>query len=327
MKGVRNRLGLLVLVLVAGGAVLAPAAGATALKLCVPKREGAALRTPTHGRCARGYSLQALGRQGPAGPQGPEGRAGVGASELQTLTSVLPYINFIARGVGGQPTIQFSGANVQIVDGLGSTESINGSGNLVIGYDEDRRSGCENEEGRTPPQEGSHNLIVGTEQEYTSYGDVLAGYRNSATGPFASVTGGRCNSVSNYGDSVTGGVGNKVTAEYTGWVGGGSYNTASGFESSVSGGTGNKAEEFGASITGGNGNRAGYDGTVTGGSQNFAIQGGTVVGGTHNEAVAWLGAPPGPVVLGGRENVAVGLDSVVLGGRLETLAGEYEIKP
>ena len=37
---------------------------------------------------------------------------------------------------GGKPTIQISGANLQLVNGSGSTETLNGAGNLVIGYDE-----------------------------------------------------------------------------------------------------------------------------------------------------------------------------------------------
>ncbi len=59
--------------------------------------------------------------------------------------------------------MQFPAVNVQIVNGTGKTASVNGTGNLVIGYDE------------TPgTQSGSHNLVLGTSQTYTSY-DHLAG--------------------------------------------------------------------------------------------------------------------------------------------------------
>src|SRR5438477_343683 len=44
---------------------------------------------------------------------------------------------YIASGVvGGKPTVQFAAVNVQIVNGAGSTASVNGKGNLVLGYDE-----------------------------------------------------------------------------------------------------------------------------------------------------------------------------------------------
>lgn len=52
--------------------------------------------------------------------------------------------------VGGKPTIRLSGANVQIPNGEGSTNTTNGAGNLIIGYDENPQT-----------QTGSHNLIGG----------------------------------------------------------------------------------------------------------------------------------------------------------------------
>ena len=55
----------------------------------------------------------AKGARGPAGASGLQGAAGANAtesSELATLRGILPYIKFVATGVGGKPTIQFSGA-------------------------------------------------------------------------------------------------------------------------------------------------------------------------------------------------------------------------
>src|SRR5947209_9712255 len=42
---------------------------------------------------------------------------------------------YVASGVGGKPTVEFSDVNVQIVDGTGATSTVNGTGNLVVGYD------------------------------------------------------------------------------------------------------------------------------------------------------------------------------------------------
>jgi len=95
------------------------------VKLCVPKREGAAVLTPKHGKCKRGFRLAGLGaegkegKEGRSGPEGKAGTAGFSGSELETLKSLLPHLKFIDAGVGGKPTVQFSGLNVQVVNGEG----------------------------------------------------------------------------------------------------------------------------------------------------------------------------------------------------------------
>jgi hypothetical protein len=163
----------------------------------------------------------------------------------------------IASGVAGQPTIQFSGVNVQIVNGKGKTASTNGAGNLMIGYDENGPT----EEGSKEEshlQTGSHNLIVGEQQTFTSYGGILGGYKNTITGPFASVTGGDNNVAGNERDSVSGG----------------ESNIADGIRSSISGGWGNHASGVGASISGGRENIAsGAEAWIGGGTANVAAGG------------------------------------------------------
>lgn len=104
---------------------------------------------------------------------------------------------YVASGPGGKPAVQFSAVNLQIVSGSGSTNATpTGVGNVVIGYDEG--SGAKT---------GSHNLILGRGQAYTSYGSIIAGatntdnaaeavlfgYQNTANAALASVTGGRMN--------------------------------------------------------------------------------------------------------------------------------------
>ena len=54
------------------------------------------------------------------------------AVDQQTLISILPHITFKSAGVGGKPTIRFSGVNVQVVSGSGSTAgAVNGEGNVA----------------------------------------------------------------------------------------------------------------------------------------------------------------------------------------------------
>ena len=169
------------------------------------------------------------GEQGPSGIQGTPGEQGeaglsvLSRSEQETLKSILPYVKYVASGVGGKPTIQFSGANVQIVNGEGSTNTTNGAGNLVIGYDENPDT-----------QTGSHNVIAGPEDGYTSYGALIGGRNNRALSPFDFLAG-IANKTSNEGASVSGGEGN----------------TASGTLSSVSGGWENTAGFKFSSIFGG----------------------------------------------------------------------------
>lgn len=172
-----------------------------------------------------------------------------GAAEQETLLSILPYLRFVASGVGGKPTIQFSGVNVQVVNGEGKTASVNGEGNLVLGYDEN---------GGGHEQTGSHNLVAGEEQAFTSYGGLLGGFRNSITAPFASITGGEHNLAGGQSASVSGG----------------NFDAATALGASVSGGLGNWASVYGDSISGGRENTAaGLEANWIGGGYKNSVPG------------------------------------------------------
>jgi hypothetical protein len=265
------------------------------------------------------------------------------AAEQETLQKILPDITYIASGVGGKPTIRLSAVNVQIVNGAGSTATTNGAGNLVIGYNEEARE-----------QTGSHNLILGGKQQYTSYGGILAGFWNTINKPFASITGGYKNTASNdYASvsggsanlasgekaSVSGGFGNEATVEYAS-VSGGSSNAASGVKASVSSGSLNTASGEGASISGGGRNTASGEGasisggyknaaskewaSVSGGEENKAAEAYTsITGGAGNETIGGTYAS----VQGGRKNSAAGRYSSIFGGKELTALGEDETLP
>jgi hypothetical protein len=239
-------------VLVCVSITAVPAWAGSGIKLCVPKKEGSSILTPKHGRCNKGYRLTGIGaegKHGTEGKQGPEGKAGFTAAEAETLKALLPYVKFVASGVGGKPTVQFSGVNVQVVSGSGSTTGpVNGEGNLVVGYDES--------EGK--PQTGSHNLVVGPAHSFTSFGGFLAGYGNTVTGPFGSVSGGAANSASEQYASVSGGINNIASVEAAS-ISGGAFNAANGFAASVSGGKRNTAAGDFASILGGTNRTAGAE--------------------------------------------------------------------
>lgn len=187
-------------------------------------------------------------------------------------------------------TIRFEGVNLQIVNGLGETDGVpdgfntepgvvNGTGNLIIGYNEPRFIGGSSE------KTGSHNLVLGEEHSYSSFGGLVAGFRNTisargasvsggagntASGPRASVSGGSGSTASGNISSVSGGSSNTASGDFSS-VSGGPNNTASGPHSSVSGGAGNEASAFSSSVSGGDGNIASGDqSSVSGGLGHIA---------------------------------------------------------
>jgi trimeric autotransporter adhesin len=170
------------------------------------------------------------------------------------------------RGVKA-PNIIFSGANIQIVSGSGATLDSTGLGNLVIGYDDDSHDLATIDAARS----GSHNLIVGDDNTFTSSGGFVAGYLNGIGSEYASVSGGQ---------------GNTANAQYSS-VSGGESNTASGEGASVSGGDSNLASGLEASIIGGESNTASGNLTsVSGGQFNTAIGNFSGVAGGENESAS-----------------------------------------
>jgi uncharacterized coiled-coil protein SlyX len=173
------------------------------------------------------------------------------------------------------PNIIFSGANIHIVSGSGSTAdngNPTGLGNLIIGYDEDPAMVPLP---FVPPirlnpgdRGGSHNLVIGRWNKFTqaAFGGFVAGEFNVISNEGASVSGGFQNTASGIQASVTGGV-NNTASGIRASVSGGAANTASADSSSVSGGLGNTASGIQASVSGGQGNTAGGQITVVIGGQ------------------------------------------------------------
>lgn len=103
------------------------------------------------------------------------------------------------HGING-PHVLFTGTNVHIRTHRGYTEDFgSGSGNLIIGYNEDLTGN---------PRTGENNLIVGPAHSYSSWGGFIAGFGNFAEGASASVSGGTANKAGGDVSSVSGGTGN-----------------------------------------------------------------------------------------------------------------------
>ncbi len=207
------------------------------------------------------------------------------SAEMHSQVTPLTNLFLASNPVDGKPffsrrgtDISITGANLHLVNGLGATNGlpdspdsintdpslgpvtqVNGLGNLIIGYNEMQRTGS-----------GSHNLVVGMGQNFSSFGGLVAGQGNAISGPYASVSGGLDNEASAFAASVNGGHENSASANGAS-VSGGEANTASDLAASVSGGFGNTASAEGASVSGGEGNTASSFATsVSGGSNNTA---------------------------------------------------------
>src|SRR3989338_7051172 len=173
------------------------------------------------------------------------------------------------NGLAG-PNFIFEGCNVHVRSGSGSTDdggALTGLGNLVVGYNEPRlpRQGPDETE-RT----GSHNLIVGREHKYPSFGGLVAGRGNTVSGQSSSVSGGSFNTASGDRSSVSGGDSNAASGQASS-VSGGDSNAASGRASPVSGGFDNEASANVSSVSGGGSNTAsGQYSSVSGGFNNEA---------------------------------------------------------
>jgi hypothetical protein len=90
-----------------------------------PGTEGIRGREGREGKPGEQGSRGERGERGETGSRGEKGEAGLSVlsqSEQETLKSILPYIKFAPASAGGKPTIELTGANVQVVDGEVSSE-------------------------------------------------------------------------------------------------------------------------------------------------------------------------------------------------------------
>jgi hypothetical protein len=174
----------------------------------------------------------------PTGTAQEESTGGARGSLPQRLAAMEDLLMHFTR-VGNEVII--TGANLSIVNGLGQIDCFdaqgdpipdcpNGLGNLIVGYNELRDE---------PPEEnirtGSHTVVVGQFNNFSTSGGLVVGAVNEIRGNFAVVSGGNRNTASGAVATVCGGTENTASGNLA-VVSGGSGNTASGDYSSVSGG-------------------------------------------------------------------------------------------
>jgi hypothetical protein len=225
------------------------------------------------------------------------------AALQDTLTALQEKLRHVTAVTtqDGRPEVVITGANLRIVNGLGSTDCLddqgnaipdcpNGLGNLIVGYNEPRPEGS-GENMRT----GSHNVVVGSWHNYSSFGGLVVGEYNTISGAFSSVSAGFANVASGQYASVSGGTHNGAT-RYGAAVSGGVTNTASGDYAAVSGGNTNWASGDYAAVSGGFFNTAGGDlAAVSGGQGNTASGRFSSISGGFNRTAAgefdWVAGP------------------------------------
>lgn len=131
----------------------------------------------------------------------------VWVDRVAALESVLAHFSREADDV------YITGANLHIVNGLETTNTKNGVGNLIVGYNELRPSAAND---RT----GSHNIVVGKQHNFSSFGGLAVGDSHTISGSFASVTGGFENIAGGSSSSVSGGLNNRAMGQFAAVSGG-----------------------------------------------------------------------------------------------------------
>ncbi len=251
---------------------------------------------------------------------------------------------YVSSGVGGKPTVEFSTVNVQVVSGSGSTHgAVNGEGNLVVGY-------AENSDGF--PQTGSNDLIVGSNNGWSGFGQIVGGFDNTAVGNYAAAFGltnvasgaeslvaGSVNVASGLHSSATGGSHNTVSAANAA-IGGGLQNIAGSSQSFIGGGCDNLTglgkvpktacpSGGGQAMLGGQNNHAQGDwATAAGGHFDVSADafastfgGCKAMAGTGKIVGFALCLTGAEAVLGGYQNTATGLEATVTGGEVNFAPG------
>jgi hypothetical protein len=154
-------------------------------------------------------------------------------------------------GGGACTTVRIKG-NLQVVNGMGSTNTLNGCGNLIIGYNEAPPASS----GWPSTRSGSHNIILGRYHSHASYAGLLSGEMNltSVNAPSACVVGGSEGSANADRVVIVGGhegKGNGARAVVIGGFDNGA--TGAGNLSVCIGGTNNRTDASSSTLLGGSG--------------------------------------------------------------------------
>lgn len=140
------------------------------------------------------------------------------------LEAQIARLNRLLAGIsrkGGNLTME--GMNVILTNGSGTTDTTNGTGNLIVGYN------------AADAVTGSHNIVVGNGNQCGAYGAVVSGEDHRIRGRYPAAVGGRKNTVTGNFAFAAGGEGNKADGKLSAVIGG-KKNHAGGEMAIISGG-------------------------------------------------------------------------------------------
>ncbi len=139
-------------------------------------------------------------------------------------------------------TIVFTGVNVQIRNGTGSTGGANdGTGNLIVGWNE-----ADDNDNRF----GSHNVIIGSHHAWEGQSSLAVGFDHALLGDGVATIGGEANTAVGEGSVVLAGQDNRAIGAASVAIGG-AENTLSEELSVTVGGVSNLADAPFAIVVGG----------------------------------------------------------------------------
>ena len=141
---------------------------------------------------------------------------GTGASPSCGSSSTAVLAPTYVSDSAGYATAQFSGVNLQVVNGTNNQTQPNGEGNVIIGYDPSPGA----QSGLPHPQSGSHNLVLGSGQTDIATGGIVAGNKNTISVDGASVLGGQGNVARGTNTTISSGSDNTTVDQNSGILGG-----------------------------------------------------------------------------------------------------------
>ncbi|HEY6085766.1 MAG TPA: hypothetical protein VIU63_10250 [Nitrospira sp.] len=125
------------------------------------------------------------------------------------LAALAQYVTIDPNPINGLagPHVIFTGVNVHVRSGSGFSDntrapnsgSFAGLGNLVMGYNESPTAPA------VATRTGSHNIVGGTANSFSSFGGLVLGRQNTIAGKFATILGGSQNEADGDSSSILGG--------------------------------------------------------------------------------------------------------------------------
>ena len=157
------------------------------------------------------------------------------------LEDVLELFDYVTVDTSSD-AIYFDAVNVYITSGGGNTNgSVNGLGNLIIGY---------GEWDSTTDVSGSHNLVMGVDNGFSGYSGLVNGYENDISGDYATVLSGSGNEATGQYAVVVTGRNNAADGSYGGILTGQFGDASGAYAAVVSGYAGTSSATYATVITG-----------------------------------------------------------------------------